>query len=113
MQKWNKNPVLVGFMAIISGIAFGYFYVYRKLRLAAEGVDNLYYSFKLAGLVPIMIIMGLFYLLFRPGTGLAPADMKPKIKLFYWIFVVIAFVAGLFVAVSFKNHLQAMGYIQA
>lgn len=110
-QEWNKHPVVVGLAAIAAGLLFCYFFIYRKLEVLREGVEKIYYSPKAAAIGPVFIIIGLFYLLFRPQS-LNPAGMSPRTRIFYWVFVGVAIIAGLFTFFWFENQVHALGYTQ-
>jgi hypothetical protein len=110
-QEWNKHPVVVGLAAIAGGLLFCYFFVYRKLEVLSEGVEKIYYSPKVAAIGPAFIVIGLFYLLFRP-QALSPAEMPPRTRIFYWVFVALAFIAGLFTFFWFEKQIHAMGYTE-
>ena len=109
MNNLNKNPILVGLTAMITGGAFLYLFVFRKIQAAIAGAEHIYTSLAASGVGPLFILIGLFYVLVKPQS-LKPEEMPPKQRTLYWTMIAIGFIIGLITALWLKNYVKEAGY---
>jgi H+/Cl- antiporter ClcA len=93
--KKNISPVFLGSLLIAGGLIAGYFFLFRKLQMMAEMVEQISYSMKAMLLGPMCILFGLFYIIIRPKSPNI-TDSREKKWFYLFMAVMLLIMAGMY-----------------
>lgn len=105
--KKNISTVFLGSLLIAGGLAASYFFLFRKLQMMTERMEQISYSMKAMLLGPMCIVFGLFYMIIQPKS---PNITDSREKKWFYLFMTIMLLVMAVMYFWIKQYAAAYGY---
>ncbi|MEO5684230.1 MAG: hypothetical protein ABIQ88_16435 [Chitinophagaceae bacterium] len=108
-KRFKPGPIIGGCFLILLGLGFGYFFIYRKLE-EMKLQQDFTYSMKGMMIVPLCIVFGFYYIIFKPAGAGAWKDLTKREKPFFIAALLLSLLSFAGLAYWFSHQLTANGY---
>ena len=109
MYKFNFRKSLGGLFLTSVGLISSYYFIYSTLQDIKAGSD-IDYSFKGILIGPVLIVVGIYLLVFTNGGKFSIKELSSNQKWIFYFALIIGFALGLFAIYLVNHNLEMYGY---